>query len=95
MYLLRISSKVAFIFNICFLLASALRLWPHLPQTEIGSLIVVAGYVVAIVVNAIFNVSVVILFFVNRRLLQGVARWLMLINFLFLVAEIIYFFGRD
>jgi hypothetical protein len=73
------------------LLACAMRLWPHVPQTEIGSLIVVAGYVAALILNAILNLCVVILFFANRSVLKAVPRWLIVVNFLFLIAEIVYF----
>jgi len=93
MAFLQVLSKLAFIFNICFLIACGMRLMPHLPQTEIGSLIIVAGYGVAIGLNAVLNAFVAIFFILKKSAWRVVARWLILVNFLFLVAESIYFFS--
>jgi hypothetical protein len=90
--MLRVLSKIAFIFNLCFLIACIIRFTPDVPQTEIGSLIIIAGYIIAIILNAVLNLSLMILWFLNRSLLQSVPVWLIIINFLFLIAETIYFF---
>ena len=71
-----------------------MRLWPHLQQTEIGSLIIIAGFVVAIVVNAAVNLYAAILFFLNPSDFRHAAAWVIVVNFLFLIAEIAYFFGN-
>jgi hypothetical protein len=90
--MLRILSKVAFIFNLCFLIACIIRVTPNVPQTEIGSLIIIAGYIIARIVNAVLNLSFAILWILNKSLLQRVPVWLIIVNFLFLIAETIYFF---
>ncbi|HEY4876675.1 MAG TPA: hypothetical protein VIH86_13945 [Puia sp.] len=63
-----------------------------MPQTEIGSLIIVAGYIIAIILNAVLNLSLAVLWILNKSLLQPVPVWLIIVNFLFLIAETIYFF---
>jgi len=90
--MLGVLSKVAFIFNLCFLIACVIRFTPNMPQTEIGSLIIVAGYIIAIILNAVLNLSLAVLWILNKSLLQPVPVWLIIVNFLFLIAETIYFF---
>jgi hypothetical protein len=63
-----------------------------MPQTEIGSLIIVAGYIIAIILNAVLNLSLAGLWILNKSALQPVPVWLIIVNFLFLIAETIYFF---
>lgn len=63
-----------------------------MPQTEIGSLIIVAGYIIAIILNAVLNLSLAGLWILNKSLLPPVPVWLIIVNFLFLIAETIYFF---
>ena len=89
--MLRLLSKVAFIFNICFLLACIMRLISHLQQTEIVSLIIVSGYVLAIIVNAVVNIWLAIFWSINKSLPQTIPLWLIIVNFLFLIIEIIFF----
>jgi len=89
--MLRLLSKVAFIFNVCFLLASAMRLISNLQQTEIVSLIIVSGYILAIIVGAVVNVWLAIFWILYKSLPQTIPLWLIIINFLFLISEIIFF----
>ena len=89
--MLRLLYKVAFIFNFCFLLAGMMRLISHLQQTEILSLIIVSGYVLAIIVNATVNLWLVIFWIIHKSLPQLIPLWLIIVNFLFLIIEIIFF----
>ncbi|HSZ86161.1 MAG TPA: hypothetical protein VK787_09035 [Puia sp.] len=89
--MLRVLPKVAFIFNCCFLIACIIRFTPHVLQTEIGSLIIIAGYIIAIILNAALNLYLAVLWILNKSLLRTVPVWLIIINFLFLIAETIYF----
>jgi hypothetical protein len=68
-----------------------MRLISHLQQTEIVSLIIVSGYVLAIIVNAIVNLWFAVFWIMHRSLPQTIPLWLIITNFLFLIAEIIYF----
>ncbi|HWB91491.1 MAG TPA: hypothetical protein VG605_06545 [Puia sp.] len=92
MQLLRFLSRLAFICNICFLVASALRYLPALPDNELTSDIIVLGYIVAILVNLFVNLIVVILFLLRRVWAAGVAHWLLIVNFVFFIVQILLFY---
>jgi hypothetical protein len=92
MRLLRFLSRLAFICNICFLVASLLRYLPSLPDNAIISDIVVLGYFVSIGVNFFVNLIVIILFLLRRIWAAGVPRWLLVLNFLFFVVQIVLFY---
>ena len=61
MGLLRTFSRLAFICNICFLLAVLLRYIPHPPEGELVSTIIVLGYFLAILVNIVVNLWLLVL----------------------------------
>ena len=92
MRLVRFLSRVAFICNICFLLASSLRYLPALPDNALLSDIIVLGYFVSIGVNFFVNLIVIILFLLRRIWTTGVPRWLLILNFLFFVLQIVLFY---
>ncbi|HLY69242.1 MAG TPA: hypothetical protein VKR53_05905 [Puia sp.] len=62
-----------------------------MPQTEIGSLIIVAGFIGAIALNAMLSLSLAIMWTLHKSILQSVPVWLIIVNFLFLIAQTIYF----
>jgi hypothetical protein len=92
MRLLRFLSRLAFICNICFLVASSLRYLPALPDNALLSDIIVLGYFVSIGVNFFVNLIVIILFLLRRIWAAGVPRWLLAVNFIFFVIQIILFY---
>ena len=89
MRLVRFLSRVAFICNICFLVASFTQWLPALPE-GLASDIVVLGYLVAIIVNLIVNLIVLLLLPFGK--LRGVPVWLLIVNGLFFIAQIILFY---
>jgi hypothetical protein len=89
MRLLRFFSRVAFICNICFLVASSVQWLPALPDNALTSDILVSGYFLSIIVNAIVNVSVLFLFVIRRLRAAAVPPWLLIVNFLFFIVQII------
>jgi hypothetical protein len=93
MRLLRFLSRLAFICNICFLVASLLRYLPSLPDNALISDIVVLGYFVSIGVNFFVNLIVIILFLLRRVWASGVPRWLLVLNFLFFIVQIVLFYN--
>ena len=93
MRLLRFLSRLAFICNICFLVASLLRYLPSLPDNVLISDIVVLGYLVSIGVNFFVNLIVVILFLLRRVWTSGVPRWLLVLNFVFFIVQIVLFYN--
>jgi len=89
MPLLRLLSRVAFICNICFLLASFVQWLPNPPEGGLVSMIIVLGYLLAILVNTVVNVWVIAGLMV-RRLKKGmVPTWLMIVNFAFFVLQLL------
>jgi hypothetical protein len=72
MQLLRFLSRVAFICNICFLLAS----------------FIVLGYMVSILVNVVVNCWLIVLLFAKRLRTAGVPLWLLIVNFIFFMIQL-------
>jgi len=78
--------KLAFIANACWLATWALKHYP-LPNGDIQSTIVVTGLVMAYVVNLFVNLWSVVLL-LQHKLWGKAPRWLIIINFLFLIAQV-------
>ncbi|HXB91798.1 MAG TPA: hypothetical protein VNU72_05895 [Puia sp.] len=91
MRLLRLLSRVAFICNVCFLLASFIQWLPHPPEGEIVTQIIVLGYLLSIVVNIVVNCWVIAMLLFRRSKLASVPLWLLIVNFIFFVLQIILF----
>jgi hypothetical protein len=89
MRLLRLLSRVAFICNVCFLLASLVQYLPHPPEGEIISSIIVLGYFLSVIVNVLVNLSLLILFIFGKLKAAGIPVWLLIVNFLFFVVQFI------
>lgn len=88
MNLLRFLSRVAFICNICFLLAVLLLWLDHPPEGDLISLIIVVGFVLAFIVNLIVNISYGINLLMIKKAGREIPSWLMLANFIFLFPEL-------
>jgi hypothetical protein len=97
---MRFFSRFVFICNICFVAAAILR-WVEnvnkikgvftgaLKLQPLESTIVILGYG-AIVINFFFNLFVLFLLATKRGLPVG--KWLIWVNFLFLIVQVYYFF---
>jgi hypothetical protein len=83
MRLLRLLSRVAFICNICFLLASFVQWLPDPPEGGLVSMIIIMGYLLAILVNTVVNLWVIALFIAGRLRASSVPVWLLIVNFAF------------
>ena len=96
MRVLRLLSRVAFICNICFLLASFIQWIPNPPEGEIISVIIVLGYLLSIFINALVNVWVLAAL-LTRRLRHGmIPTWLLIVNgLLFILQIILYILSRS
>ena len=92
MRLLRFLSRLAFICNICFLLASILQYLPAPPDNALTADIIILGYFGPIAVNLFVNLIVILLFILRRVWASGIPRWLLIMNFLFFIAQIILFY---
>jgi len=91
MRLLRLLSRVAFICNICFLLASLDQYLPNPPEGQIISTIIVLGYILAILVNVVVNGWILVAWAFRKRPLD-IPRWLWIINLIFLVVQLVILF---
>jgi hypothetical protein len=89
MLALRFLSRVAFICNICFLLAVLLLWMDNPPEGDLISLVIVIGFVLAFIVNLIVNISYGINLLLRKKPGHQIPSWLMLANFIFLIPELI------
>lgn len=85
-------SRVAFICNVCFLIAFSIQMTDWIKNEDITSSIALIGYVMGFVVNPILNLCYLFLFFISRKKLKIVPSWLITANILFLVIQILYIF---
>jgi hypothetical protein len=83
-------SRVAFICNLCFLLAFSLKVsnWIHNP--DLTDYIITIGFVMAFVVNPVTNLCYLLTALVSRKKLSIVPAWLIAANILFLVIDAFY-----
>lgn len=82
-------SRVALLCNICFLLTFLMHYVPALENGIITSTIIIMGNIIAIVVNVLIHLIYLILFFIGRSILSLIPVWLMVINFVFLIIQVI------
>ncbi|MHA4811186.1 hypothetical protein ACX0G9_23970 [Flavitalea flava] len=92
MQLLRLLSRVAFICNVCFLLALVIMDLPHPLEGALVSLIIILGYVLAMIVNAVVCSWVAIRLITRKPIKEQLPLWLPIANFTFLIAQIILIF---
>jgi hypothetical protein len=83
-------SRVAFVCNICFLLALALQFLRWNANNAFTSTIIILGHVVAIFVNITVNLVYLTIVVTRSRLPWTVPRWLVVANFVFVVIQIIF-----
>jgi hypothetical protein len=89
MRLLRFFSRVAFICNVCFLLASFVQWLPNPPEGPLVSLIILCGYVLSILVNCLLNLTLLVVWLAGKSPQAQVPRWLLIVNFLFFILQLI------
>jgi hypothetical protein len=87
--MLRISflSRVAFICNLCLLVAWLMRHHTFIPRGDLQSTIIIAGLIMSFVINGLVNILYAILLFRGKNIQSYVAVWLATINFLFLILQ--------
>ena len=89
MRLVRFLSRVAFICNICFLAAAFTQWLPQLPDNGLTSTFITMGYVLSIIFNVLVNMIVIILFLIGRLRAAGIRPWLLIVNLIFFVIQIV------
>ena len=90
MKILLFLSRIALLCNICFIIAEIMRYSSALQLNHVYSTVVVLGYL-SIFLNLVLSVALVIIFATRRQNLDSFPRWLLIINFLFLIAQIFIF----
>ena len=83
-------TRLALICNICFVAAQLFRYTSVAGTNAIYSTVIVLAYL-SLLLNLILGVVVLILFFRNRAGLKLLPRSLLIINFLFLIAQLYIF----
>lgn len=87
---MRTFSRIAFICNIFFLLAVALRFTSWVRDPDLVSLIIIIGYVLVVLFNPLVNLCYLILFIFRKKLGTVVPAWLITANLMFLIMQIFY-----
>ncbi len=94
MRLVRFFSRVAFICNICFLVAS-LRQWIFLPlDKDLTGDIIVLGLLGSVVLNVIMNLIVLVLFLIGKLRAAAIPMWLLVVNLIFFIGQILLFYNN-
>ena len=83
-------SRVALLCNICFIIAEIIRYSDVLQLNPVYSTVVVLGYT-SMILNVLLAIAMLIMFATRRQSLNSIPRWLLIINFLFLIAQIFIF----
>ena len=79
--------RLAFIANICWVATWVMRYYAIVPAGDLQSTIIVTGLITAIIVNFMVNLVTCLHWF--RKTLAGkVPRWLVIINVIFLIAQL-------
>jgi hypothetical protein len=83
-------SRIALLCNICFIIAEIMRYSDDLQLNPVYSTVVVLGYT-SMILNVLLAITILIIFATRRQSLNSIPRWLLIINFLFLIAQIFIF----
>ena len=89
MRLLRFLSRVAFICNVCFLMASFIQWMPNPPEGPLVSMVILLGYVLSVIVNWVLNLTVLVLLLARRLRKAQIPAWLLIVNMLFFIIQIV------
>jgi hypothetical protein len=85
-------SRVAFICNICFLIAFSVQLTDWIKNQDITATAALIGYLMGFLINPLLNLAYLIVFSLSKKKLKIVPAWLITANILFLVIQILYIF---
>lgn len=83
-------SRVAFVCNLLFLVSFSLMINRWVKNEDLSSTIIISGYVLSVIFNPVVNLSYLVLFWIKRNNLSIVPAWLMVMNILFLMLQLIY-----
>lgn len=84
-------SRVALVCNLLFVLSAVLQWRLFIANEALVSIIVVAGYFLAVFLfSPLVNLLYLVQWFLKRNLLQVVPLWLVVVNFSFLLVQILF-----
>ena len=83
-------SRIAFICNICFLLAFSIQISNWIHNEDINDYIITIGFVMGFILNPLVNLCYLFTFIIARKKLAVIPSWLLVANILFLVIEAFY-----
>ena len=78
--------KLAFIANLCWLATWVFKYYP-IPKGDLQSTIIITGLITANIVNFLVNLVTCILW-LQKKLTGKVPRWLIIANFIFVIAQL-------
>ena len=81
--------RVSFICNVCLLVSWLSKYFPLLPAGVISSTVIVLGIFLSFILNISINLVLLILLFQHKPVISLFPRWLIIINFLFLIVQLI------
>jgi hypothetical protein len=83
-------SRVAFICNVCFLIAFSIQMTDWIKNEDITSMIALIGYIMGFIINPLLVLCYLLFFLISKRKLKLVPSWLLTANTLFLAIQILY-----
>ena len=89
MQVIRLLARVAFICNICFLLASLILWLPNPPEGTLVSTVIIMGYLLGLLVNAIVNGWAAILLAAGKLRAAAIPVWLLAVNFIAFILQLL------
>ena len=82
-------SRVALICNICLVLALLSRYFSFIPKGDLESTVIIDGLILSFIINGTVNVVYALLLLRKRKISESVPVWLVGINFLFLIFQLL------
>jgi len=83
-------SRVAFICNLAFLASFVLRVTSWLHNQDVAAFIIISGWVLSVIFNPAVNIIYLFVFWVKRKSLSVVPAWLIVMNILFLMLQLVF-----
>ena len=83
--------RVTFICNVCLLLTWLTKYASFLPEGFISSTVIVLGIGLSLILNILLHIVLLVLLVMRKPVWQYFPRWLIIVNFLFLIAQLILF----
>ena len=83
-------SRVAFICNVFFLIAFSLQVSNWISNLDVISIVLLVGYVLALLFNPLINLCYLLLALLRRRFWDVVPNWLITANIFFLLMQVFY-----